>query len=265
MGKPAVVVDHLWKRYHKRFGTSTLWSLFGRRERTDDEFWALKDVLVRGAARRMPRHHRPERQRQEHASEDPQPHHQADARTDRGQRPRRQHARGRHRLPSRPHRAREYLPQRRRPGHEAGGDQEALRRDRRLQRRGGVHRRARQALQLRHVRAPGFRRRGAHPDRHPHHGRGPRRRRRGVPEQVPRQNGERRQRGPHRALRQPQHGGDQGALQQSALAGPGKDYAGRRQPPPWSAATSRAPPGWRTGRCPTEPTARETGACGSPS
>jgi len=44
MGKPAVVVDHLWKRYHKRFGTSTLWSLFGRRERTDDEFWALKDV-----------------------------------------------------------------------------------------------------------------------------------------------------------------------------------------------------------------------------
>ncbi len=44
MGKPAVVVERLCKRYHKRFGTSTLWSLFGRRERTDDEFWALKDV-----------------------------------------------------------------------------------------------------------------------------------------------------------------------------------------------------------------------------
>jgi len=46
MDKPAVVVEHLWKRYHKRFGTSTLWSLFGRRERTDDEFWALKDVSL---------------------------------------------------------------------------------------------------------------------------------------------------------------------------------------------------------------------------
>jgi lipopolysaccharide transport system ATP-binding protein len=46
MSNTAVVVDHLWKRYHKRFGTSTLWSFFGRRERTDDEFWALKDVSL---------------------------------------------------------------------------------------------------------------------------------------------------------------------------------------------------------------------------
>jgi lipopolysaccharide transport system ATP-binding protein len=46
MSNAAVIVDHLWKRYHKRFGTSTLWSLFGRRERTDDEFWALKDVSL---------------------------------------------------------------------------------------------------------------------------------------------------------------------------------------------------------------------------
>jgi lipopolysaccharide transport system ATP-binding protein len=46
MSNAAVIVDHIWKRYHKRFGTSTLWSLFGRRERTDDEFWALKDVSL---------------------------------------------------------------------------------------------------------------------------------------------------------------------------------------------------------------------------
>jgi lipopolysaccharide transport system ATP-binding protein len=46
MSQPAVIVDHVWKRYHKRFGTSTLWSLFGRRERTDDEFWALRDISL---------------------------------------------------------------------------------------------------------------------------------------------------------------------------------------------------------------------------
>ncbi len=44
MTPPAIKVDGLWKRYHKRFGASTLWSFFGRHERTDDEFWALKDV-----------------------------------------------------------------------------------------------------------------------------------------------------------------------------------------------------------------------------
>jgi hypothetical protein len=49
MSNAAVIVDHLWKRYHKRFGTSTLWSLFGRREQTDDEFWALNvAVFSRG-------------------------------------------------------------------------------------------------------------------------------------------------------------------------------------------------------------------------
>lgn len=41
---PVVKVEGLWKRYHKRFGTSTLWSFFGAHERADDEFWALKDV-----------------------------------------------------------------------------------------------------------------------------------------------------------------------------------------------------------------------------
>ena len=44
MPDPAIIVDGLWKRYHKRFGASTLWSLLGARERTDDEFWALRDV-----------------------------------------------------------------------------------------------------------------------------------------------------------------------------------------------------------------------------
>jgi lipopolysaccharide transport system ATP-binding protein len=44
MPDAAIQVDGLWKRYHKRFGASTLWSLLGARERTDDEFWALREV-----------------------------------------------------------------------------------------------------------------------------------------------------------------------------------------------------------------------------
>src|SRR3990172_3768497 len=44
MGSAVVVVENVWKRYHKRFGTDTLWSFFGKRGHVEDEFWALKDV-----------------------------------------------------------------------------------------------------------------------------------------------------------------------------------------------------------------------------
>ena len=48
-----------------------------RRPRT---FWALKDVSFEVEAGRVRRHHRPQRRGQEHAAEDPQPHHRADRR-----------------------------------------------------------------------------------------------------------------------------------------------------------------------------------------
>ena len=76
-----------------------------------------RDRLFRGPAGRGRRHHRPQRRGQEHALEDPQPHHRAH----RGPRPpagpRGQPPGGRHRLPPRTDRPRERLPQRRRPGH----------------------------------------------------------------------------------------------------------------------------------------------------
>jgi lipopolysaccharide transport system permease protein len=90
-----------------------------------------------------------------------------------------------------------------------GGDPAQVRRDRRLRRRGEVHRHARQALLQRHVRAPGLRR--GRPPRagDPGGGRGAGRGRRRVPEEVPGQDGRCGRRRPHGAVCQPQHGADQ--------------------------------------------------------
>ena len=119
-----------------------------------DDFWALSDVSFEVRARRGRRHHRPQRRRQVHAAQDPLAHHRADRGRGRDPRPRRQPARGRHRLPPRAHRPRERLPERRDPRHEARGDRAQVRRDRRLRGGRAVPRHAGEALLERHVRAP---------------------------------------------------------------------------------------------------------------
>ena len=130
----------------------------------------------------------------------------------RSERPRRQPARGRHRLPSRADGPREHLPERRDPRHDPRRRCGALRRDRRLLRRREVHRHAGQALLGRHVCAPGLRRRGPSRARDPGRRRGARGRRCGIPEaQMPRPHVGGRKCGPHGAVRQPQSRGRHGA------------------------------------------------------
>ena len=109
------------------------------------------------------------------APEDPHADRGADDRAGRDPRPGRQPARGRDRLQPGAHRARERLPERRDPRHEAPGDRAALRRHRRVLRRREVHRHAGQALLERHVRAARVRRRGASRARDPARRRGARR------------------------------------------------------------------------------------------
>ncbi len=88
----------------------------------DDRFWALARRLLRDRPGRGARRHRAQRRRQDHAAQDPHPHHRADRGRDRDPRPRRQPARGRHRLPPGAHRPGEHLPERRDPRHEPPGD-----------------------------------------------------------------------------------------------------------------------------------------------
>ena len=80
---------------------------------------------------RDPRPHRPQRRRQEHPAQDPVAHHRPHQRPGQDQGPRRQPAGGRHRLPSRTHRAREHPSQRRHPRHEEGQDRPQAGRDHR--------------------------------------------------------------------------------------------------------------------------------------
>ena len=164
----------------------------GARRRPDREgrLGAARRQL-RGPARRGARHHRPQRRRQEHAAEDPR---RAITEPDAG---RGRASRGRvgallevgtgfH--PELTGRENVFL-----NGAILGmtrrGDQAQVRRDRRVRRGRAVHRHAGQALLERHVRAPRVRGRRAPRARDPDRRRGARGRRRGVPAQVPRQDG----------------------------------------------------------------------------
>ena len=134
--------------------------------------------------RRGRRHHRPQRRGQEHAPQDPVPHHAADARPRRSRRPRGEPAGSRHRLSSGADRPREHLPQRRDPRHAAVGDPAQVRRDCRLRRAREVHRHAGQALLERDVRAPGVFGRGAPRSGNPDHRRGAGGRRAAFPQRC---------------------------------------------------------------------------------
>ncbi len=113
----------------------------------------------------------------------------------------------RHRLPSRAHRARERLHERRHPRHAQGGDRTEIRRDRGVRGHRPLPRHARQAVFERHAGAARLRRGRAPRARGPDRRRGARRRRCGVPEEVPRADaGRLAGRRPDGALREPQHG-----------------------------------------------------------
>ena len=86
------------------------------------ELWALDDVSFDVPGGRGARRHRPERRRQVDAAQGAHADHHADERAGRDPRPRGQPARGRNGLPSRAHRAREHLPERRDPRDEAPRD-----------------------------------------------------------------------------------------------------------------------------------------------
>ncbi len=167
---------------------------------------------LRGPARAGGGHHRAQRGGQVDPAQAALAHHRADVGRDPALGARRLAARGRDGLSSRADRAREHLPERGHPGHEAVRDPGELRRDRRLCRGGSLPRHAGQALLERHVRAARVRGRGAPAARDPDRRRGARGGRRVVPEEVPRQDAGRGRRRPHRALRQPQHVGHREAL-----------------------------------------------------
>ena len=109
-------------------------------------------------------------------------------------------------------------PERRDPRHAPRRDHAQVRRDRRVRRGRALPRHARQALLQRDVPAARVLGRGAPRAGDPARRRGARGRRRVVPAQVHREDERRRRRGPHRALRQPQHGRDPVAHAAHALA-----------------------------------------------
>ena len=140
----AIEVDSLSKKYRlgeyqAAYGTLRETIVHATRRLTGREHHrpARGDL---GAPRRLVRrsrgpgagHHRPQRRREVDAPEDPHEDRGADGRARRDPRPRRQPARGRNRLQPGAHRAREHLPERGDPRHEAPGDRAALRRHRRV-------------------------------------------------------------------------------------------------------------------------------------
>ena len=117
----------------------------------------------------------------------------------RGARPRRFPARGRHRVPSRAHGTRERVPERRDPRDVAARRSDASTTRSSTSRDPRVHGHTGEALLERDARPPRVLRRGAPRTGDPVHRRGARRRRRGVPAEVPRQDGRGRRRRTHRS------------------------------------------------------------------
>ena len=107
-----------------------------RDARQDDRtISALRRRVVRSAGGRGPRHHRPQRRRQDDAAEADLARDVADQRQGARRRPRRVAHRARRRLSSRADRPRERLSRRRPVRPDAQGDRSAVRRDRRVCRR----------------------------------------------------------------------------------------------------------------------------------
>ncbi len=148
------------------------------------QFWALRHVVLRVAARRVAGGHRPERRRQEHAAPGPRRDHPAVRGRGRRPRPRVRAADPRRRLRqgadgSRQHPARRRVPRPRRRRHpRAPAVDHRVRRARRL------HRRAAQDLLVGDARAARVRHRDLGRPGHPAARRGPRHRRRQLPGEV---------------------------------------------------------------------------------
>ena len=171
--------------------TEQITERFRRRGRRAEEPGVLgtSGHRLRGEARRDLRRDRPQRGRQEHPAQDSLPDHPADQRRGPPAWPGRCSARGRHRIPSRAHRPRERLPERRDPRHEADRHPAALRRDRRVRRHRPLHRHTGEALLERHAAPPRLLGCSAPRAGDPDHRRGPLGRRRRLPAEVPRPDG----------------------------------------------------------------------------
>ena len=159
----------------------------GARSKPDETFAAVQDVSFTVPPGPDARRDRPQRLRQEHDAQAGRRHHQADDRQRQGAGPDLGADRARRRLPPGDLRARERLHQRHHARPDEEGDHPALRRDRRVRRARGVHRRAGEDLLVRHVHAARIRGGDSRRSRRAAGRRSARGRRRGLHPQVPRQ------------------------------------------------------------------------------
>ena len=261
----AIEVEAVSKRYLPRRGPRGTAGRCSRRSRSAgcpgsgratvtsgrEELWSLREVdlaVEEGEALGLVG---PQRRRQEHPAEDPRPHHRADRGRQPDAGPGGVPARGRHRVPPGAHRPGERVPERRHPRHVAEGGRAPLRRDRRVLGRRALPRHPDEALLVGDV--PAARLRGGRP---PRFGGAARRRgagggRRGVPAQVPRQDGRRREQRPDDRVREPQPRCHPAPLPGSGVVGEGpgghagpdrggdRPLPGRRRPPRGRGAVQR--------------------------
>ena len=192
------------------------------------EVWALRDVSLRSSPARRSGSSAATARARRRCCRLVSGHLPADLGPRRSRRADRLAARARRRLPPRLHRARERLPERLDPRPLARAHPRADGRDRRVRRARAVHRPARAHLLLRDVHAARLLGRRAHPGRRAAPRRGLRRRRRGLPAQVlrqdPRVQGARR----HDRLRLPRRAGGRAALRPRGAAAPGRGRLRRR-------------------------------------